>query len=244
MRDKLYEIADAVADTTDGARQAIAGAMTSAAEAIQSGAQSIADNSGEKKMAVSLKKGGKVSLKKIAPNMTNMRVGLGWKERATDGAKFDLDVSLFMLNARGKVVTDNHFIFYNNELSPCGSVHHLGDNTTGNDGGGDAEQVLVSLNDVPETVTKIAIVVTIDEWKKRQQNFGMVSDAYISVTDADTGEEVCRYDLSEDFSGETALIMAEVYRHNGEFKFGAVGQGYVGGLRPLAEGYGVDLEDE
>lgn len=191
-------------------------------------------------MSVSLQKGGNVSLEKVAPGMTDVLIGLGWDARATDGAAFDLDASLFMLGDQGKVRGDADFIFYNNLKSACGSVEHLGDNLTG-DGEGDDEQVKVLLNQVPADVQKFVVGVTIHDAEARKQNFGQVSNAFIRLVNQQTNEEVARYDLSEDYSTETALLFGELYRHNDDWKFRAVGQGFAGGLRPMAQQYGVNV---
>lgn len=191
-------------------------------------------------MAVSLAKGGNVSLSKEAPGLTAIIVGLGWDPRATDGQAFDLDGSVFMLNSDGKVRSDSDFIFYNNKTSADGSVAHQGDNTTGQ-GEGDDETVIVDLSKVPADVDKIAVAVTIHEADVRGQNFGQVSKAYIRVMNKDGGSEIARYDLSEDASTDTAMIFGEVYRNGSDWKFRAVGQGYAGGLAPLAKNYGVNV---
>jgi tellurium resistance protein TerD len=191
-------------------------------------------------MAISLSKGGNVNLSKSAPGLSNVVVGLGWDARATDGAGFDLDGSAFLLNAAGKVRADSDFIFYNNKKSACASVEHAGDNTTGA-GDGDDETVKVALDKVPADVQRIAFCVTIHEAEVRRQNFGMVSSAYIRVVNAAGGVEIARYDLSEDASTETAMTFGELYRHNGEWKFKAIGQGYAGGLGALASGFGVNV---
>jgi len=191
-------------------------------------------------MAVSLQKGGNVSLDKAAPGMTKIMLGLGWDERSTDGAEFDLDASIFLLSDQGKVRNDQDFIFYNNLSSPCGSVVHQGDNRTGA-GDGDDESVKVDLSKVPADVQKISVTVTIHDAESRNQNFGQVSNAFIRVVNDENNEEVARYDLSEDYSIETAMIFGELYRHNGEWKFKAVGQGYQGGLRAMASDYGINL---
>lgn len=191
-------------------------------------------------MAVSLQKGGNVSLEKVAPGMTNCLLGLGWDSRATDGADFDLDASVFMLNAEGKVKADNGFIFFNNLVSECKSVEHTGDNLTG-EGEGDDESIKVSLKDIPADITKVVVAVTIHEAESRKQNFGQVSNAFIRIVNSSSNEEVARYDLSEDYSIETALIFGELYRHNNEWKFKAIGQGFEGGLAPLARQYGVSV---
>ena len=191
-------------------------------------------------MAVSLSKGGNVSLSKEDPNLKNVLIGLGWDVRATDGADFDLDASVFLTNEAGRVRSDQDFIFYNNLRSSDGSVEHTGDNRTGV-GEGDDEAVKVALDRVPTDVAKIAVAVTIHDGESRRQNFGMVSNAFIRVVNSDSGVELARYDLSEDASTETAMIFGEVYRHNNEWKFRAVGQGYEGGLGPLARNFGVNV---
>ncbi|AAF11769.1 TerD family protein [Deinococcus radiodurans] len=191
-------------------------------------------------MAVSLSKGGNVSLSKEAPGLTGIVVGLGWDPRATDGQAFDLDGSVFLLDAGGKVRGDSDFIFYNNKTSSDGSVEHTGDNTTGA-GEGDDETVKIDLSKVPADVDKIAVCVTIHEAETRNQNFGQVSKAYIRVMNQTGGAEIARYDLSEDASTDTAMIFGEVYRHGSDWKFKAVGQGYAGGLAPLARNYGVNV---
>ena len=191
-------------------------------------------------MAVSLSKGGNVSVSKEEPGIEQVTVGLGWDARATDGQDFDLDASCFMLGANGKVRSDSDFIFYNNLKSADGSVEHTGDNRTGA-GEGDDETINVDLLKVPTDVSKLAVAVTIHEADTRKQNFGMVSNAYIRVLNQKTGKEVARYDLSEDASTNTAMIFGELYRHNNEWKFKAVGQGYDGGLGPLAKNFGVNV---
>jgi tellurium resistance protein TerD len=190
-------------------------------------------------MAVSLSKGGNVNLSKEAPGLTNIVIGLGWDVRATDGAAFDLDASAFILTAEGKVRSDSDFIFYNNLKSADGSIEHTGDNTTG-EGEGDDEQVKVALPGVPAEVDKLAVAVTIHDAETRGQNFGMVSDAFIRVVNEANGSEIARYDLSEDASTETAMIFGELYRNGSDWKFRAVGQGFAGGLAPLARTFGVN----
>jgi tellurium resistance protein TerD len=191
-------------------------------------------------MAVSLSKGGNVSLSKEAPGLKAVRVGLGWDTRVTDGSAFDLDASVFLLNEGGKVRSDADFVFYNNREGGGGSVVHQGDNTTG-EGSGDDEVVAVTLDQLPADVNKLSFAVTIHEADGRRQNFGMVSNAFIRVLNADGGTEIARYDLSEDASTETAMIFGELYRHNGEWKFKAIGQGFAGGLGPLARSMGVNV---
>lgn len=191
-------------------------------------------------MAVSLSKGGNVSLSKEDPGLKKLLVGLGWDARSTDGADFDLDASMFMLKDDGKVRGDQDFIFYNNKTSSDGSVEHLGDNRTG-EGAGDDEQILIDLSQVPQEVQKMVVGVTIHEAEGRKQNFGMVSAAFIRMVNNDTDNEIARYDLSEDASTEAAMLFGEIYRHNGEWKFRAVGQGFNGGLGPMAQSYGVNV---
>lgn len=191
-------------------------------------------------MAISLSKGGNVSLTKAEPGIEKVTVGLGWDARATDGADFDLDASCFMLGANGKVRSDNDFIFYNQPASLDGSVIHKGDNRTGS-GEGDDESIEVDLTKVPADVEKLAITVTIHEAAERRQNFGMVNNAYVRIVNQASGKEVARFDLSEDASTNTAMIFAELYRHSGEWKFKAIGQGFDGGLGPMAKNYGVNV---
>jgi tellurium resistance protein TerD len=191
-------------------------------------------------MSVTLSKGGNVSLSKAEPGLRKIHIGLGWDVRATDGVDFDLDASLFMLASTGRVRSDSDFIFYNNLRSSDGSVEHTGDNLTG-EGEGDDESIKVTLDQVPADVDKLAVTVTIHEADARHQNFGMVDNAFIRVVNDESGTEIVRYDLSEDASTETAMIFGEVYRHSGEWKFRAVGQGYSGGLAPLASNFGVNV---
>jgi tellurium resistance protein TerD len=191
-------------------------------------------------MGVSLSKGGNVSLDKVAPGLKKVVIGLGWDARGTDGADFDLDASLFMVKADGRVRSDSDFIFYNNPKSAEGSIEHTGDNRTGA-GEGDDEQIKVDLSRVPNDVSKLVVSVTIHEAESRRQNFGMVSSAFIRLVNQDNDQEVVRYDLSEDASTEAAMIFGEVYRHNNEWKFRAVGQGFNGGLGPLAKSMGVNV---
>lgn len=191
-------------------------------------------------MGVSLQKGGNVSLDKVAPGMTKLLIGLGWDERSTDGVEFDLDASIFLLKSDGKVRGDNDFIFYNKLTSDCGSIEHQGDNRTGA-GEGDDESVKVNLSSVPQEVSKVSVVVTIHDAQARNQNFGQVTNAFIRLVNDETNEEVARYDLSEDYSIETAMIFGDVYRHSGEWKFKAIGQGYEGGLSALAKGFGINI---
>jgi tellurium resistance protein TerD len=191
-------------------------------------------------VGVSLSKGGNVSLSKSEPGLKRILIGLGWDTRETAGADFDLDASLFMVGAGGRVRSDQDFIFYNNLRSADGSVEHTGDNLTGV-GEGDDESIKVNLDTVPGDVEKLAVTVTIHDADARMQNFGQVSNAFIRVVNEESGNEIVRYDLSEDASTETAMIFGEVYRHGGEWKFRAVGQGYAGGLGPLARSFGVNV---
>lgn len=191
-------------------------------------------------MAVSLSKGGNVSLSKEVPGLTAIIVGLGWDARVTDGSGFDLDASAFLLNEAGKIRSDVDFIFYNNKTSSDGSVVHQGDNQTGS-GDGDDETVAIDLAKVPADVQKVAFSVTIHEAEARKQNFGQVGNAYIRVVNKADGKEIARYDLSEDYSTETAMIFGELYRNGAEWKFKAIGQGFAGGLGPLAKNFGVNI---
>ncbi|MFS0780477.1 TerD family protein [Bacillus sp. 1P06AnD] len=191
---------------------------------------------------VSLTKGQKVDLTKTNPGLSHVMVGLGWDVNKYDGGQsFDLDASVFLLNANGKVQGAEDFIFYNNTAGANGSVVHTGDNLTG-DGDGDDEQVKISIKDVPFHIERIAFAVTIHEAETRNQNFGMVSNSFIRVVDQDSKQELIRYDLGEDFSIETAVVVGEIYRHNGEWKFSAVGSGYQGGLAALCRDYGLEIE--
>ena len=196
-------------------------------------------------MAVSLKKGGKISLAKVAEDagigggLTNILVGLGWDVNRYDGgAQFDLDAAAFMLAGTGKVRSTDDFIFYNQTKGP--GIEHLGDNRTG-EGEGDDEVIKVDLNTIPADVERVSFTVTIDQGAERNQNFGMVENSYIRVLDAATGTELVRYDLGEDFSVETAVVVADLYRHNGEWKFNAIGSGFSGGLAALCQNFGVDI---
>ena len=190
-------------------------------------------------MAISLSKGGNVSLSKEDPTLDEIMIGLGWDARATDGADFDLDASAFLLTTSGKVRNDADFCFYNNK-NVGEAVIHQGDNRTG-EGEGDDEQIKITLSKLPADIDKIAIAVTIHEAEARRQSFGQVSNAFIRLVNQKTGAEVVRYDLAEDASVETALILGEVYRHGSDFKFRAVGQGFKGGLGPLATNFGVSV---
>ncbi|MFU8925667.1 TerD family protein [Acinetobacter puyangensis] len=191
-------------------------------------------------MAISLNKGGNLSLSKTDPNLVRILIGLGWDERSTDGASFDLDASAFLLTSSGKVRGDHDFIFYNQLKSQDGSVEHTGDNRSGQ-GDGDDESVLVDLSKVSPEIEKIAVTVTIHDAQTRHQNFGQIANAFIRIVNQDNGIEIVRFDLGEDYSTETAMVFGEVYRHNGEWKFRAVGQGYTGGLGAMCQQYGIQI---
>jgi len=192
-------------------------------------------------MAVNLKKGQKVDLTKGNPGLSKLLIGLGWDVNKYDGGEaFDLDAEVFLLGADGKVTSDADFVFFNNLKHPSGSVEHMGDNRTG-EGEGDDEQVKVDLSKVPANIEKIDFTVTIYDADTRKQNFGQVSNAYIRVVDDSKNEELIRYDLGEDFSIETSVIVGELYRHNGEWKFNALGSGFAGGLEALGKNYGVSI---
>jgi tellurium resistance protein TerD len=192
-------------------------------------------------MAISLQKGGNVNLSKTDPNLKQVLLGLGWDARATDGVDFDLDASIFMVTESGKVRSDSDFIFYGQLRSPCGAIEHTGDNRTGA-GDGDDEALKIKLDQVPAAITRLVVAVTIHEAQGRKQNFGMVHDAFIRLMNIETNVEITRFDLSEDYSTETAMIFGEIYRYGGEWKFKAVGQGYAGGLRALAIQHGVNVQ--
>jgi tellurium resistance protein TerD len=191
-------------------------------------------------MSVALTKGGNVSLSKSAPNLTSIAVGLGWDARSTTGADFDLDASALLTGESGKVLGDSYFVFFNNLKSPDGSVEHTGDNLTG-EGEGDDEIINVELPSVPNEVQKIVFTVSIYDAEQRQQAFGQVTNAYIRVVNRADGNELARYDLTEDAATETAMIFGEVYRRDNEWKFRAVGQGYASGLRGIALDFGVNV---
>ena len=189
-------------------------------------------------MGVSLAKGGNVSLTKEAPGLTNVLVGLGWDVRTTTGADYDLDASAIMLSAAGKVISDQHFVFFNNLVSPDGTVEHTGDNLTG-EGEGDDEQVKVNLASLAAEADKVVFPVSIYDADARSQSFGQVRNAFIRVVNAADQKELARYDLTEDASTETAMIFGELYRHGAEWKFRAIGQGYASGLQGIAADFGV-----
>ena len=191
-------------------------------------------------MGVSLAKGGNVSLTKAAPNLSAVSVGLGWDVRATTGADFDLDASALMLVRSGKVMSDQHFVFFNNLKSPDGSVEHTGDNLTG-EGEGDDESINVNLTGVPAECERIVFPVSIYDADNRQQNFGQVRNAFIRIVNRSDGNELARFDLTEDASTETAMVFGELYRNGADWKFRAVGQGYASGLSGIARDYGVNV---
>ena len=192
-------------------------------------------------MAITLSKGQKVSLTKENPGLKNIVVGLGWDTNKYDGGfDFDLDSAAFLLGENDKVNSDSDFIFYNNLKHSSGAVQHLGDNLTG-EGDGDDEQVKLDLSLVPQNVNKIAFTVTIHEAQERRQNFGQVNNSYVRVVNADTNQELLKYELGEDFSIETAVVVCEIYRHNGEWKFNALGSGFEGGLEALCKNFGVNV---
>ncbi len=190
-------------------------------------------------MGISLSKGQRVSLDKISPGLEAVLVGLGWDVKKTDtGSDFDIDVSVFMLGQNDKLLSDNHFVFYNNLKSPdpdhC--VEHMGDNLTGA-GEGDDEVILVNLTKIPGDIQKLVFVVTIHQADKRGQNFGQVENAFVRLVDVKTKQEVLRYDLTEDYSIETAIIVAEIYKKDGQWRMSAIGSGYQGGLQAILNRY-------
>lgn len=189
---------------------------------------------------INLSKGQKIDLTKTNPGLTNVLVGLGWDtNRYSGGEDFDLDASAFLVDANGNALNEKCFIFYNNLQSEDGSVIHTGDNRTG-EGDGDDEQLIVKLKEVPSSVQKVVFTVTIHEADERKQNFGQVSNAFIRIVNEDTNEEIMRYDLGEDFSIETALVVGEIYRYNNEWKFNAIGSGFQGGLASLIKEFGLN----
>ncbi|MCG7409677.1 TerD family protein [Paenibacillus sp. ACRRX] len=192
-------------------------------------------------MAISLQKGQKIDLTKGNPGLTKVVVGLGWDTNKYDGGKdFDLDATVFLLNNGGKVASEKDFVFYGNTQNSNQSVVHTGDNRTG-EGEGDDEQIKVDLANIPAEVDKVSFCITIHEADTRSQNFGQVSNAFVRIVNEQSGEELIRYDLGEDFSVETAIVVAELYRHGGEWKFSAVGSGYRDGLAGLCRDFGLDV---
>lgn len=193
-------------------------------------------------MPISLKKGQKVDLTKDNPGLKKVVVGLGWDiNRFDTGGDFDLDAAAFVLGNDGKVLSSDDFVFYGNLKHKSGAVEHLGDNLTGA-GEGDDEQIKINLSTIPDNISKIAFTATIYEAEERRQNFGQVNNAFIRIYDEETGEELLKYDLAEDFSIETAVVFGELYKNGGEWKFNAIGCGYQGGLAALCQSYGVDIE--
>ena len=192
-------------------------------------------------MPINLSKGQKVDLTKGNASLKHIMVGLGWDVNAFDsGADFDLDASAFMCGANGKCPTEKEFVFYGNLVHPSESVKHMGDNLTG-EGDGDDEQIRIDLSKIPANISKVAFTVTIYDAETRRQNFGQVSNAFIRIVDETTNQELIRYDLGEDFSIETAVVVGELYRHDGEWKFNAIGSGFQGGLAALCGHYGIDV---
>ena len=193
-------------------------------------------------MAVNLSKGQKVDLTKTNPGLKELLVGLGWQTNRYDGGfDFDLDAAAFLLGANGRVPSDKEFIFYGNLEHSSGSVKHSGDNLKGGEGVKDDEQIIIDLSKVPANIERIAFTVTIYDHETRKQNFGQVNNAFIRIVDNATNKELIRYDLGEDFSIETAVVVGELYRNNGEWKFNAVGSGWEGGLRALCLNFGVNV---
>ncbi len=192
-------------------------------------------------MAISLQKGQKVDLTKTNPGLAKLIIGLGWDTNKYDGGfDFDLDAAAFLLGENTKVSTEADFIFYNNKEHSSASVIHQGDNLTGL-GDGDDEIILIDLSKVPANIHKIDFTVTIHEADSRKQNFGMISNAYIRVIDEAKNEELLRYDLGEDFSVETAVVVGELYRNGSEWKFNAIGSGFQGGLAALCNNFGIQI---
>ena len=193
-------------------------------------------------MPINLQKGQKISLTKDNPKLKNLIVGLGWDTNRFDGgSEFDLDAEVFLIGENGKSPSPEDFVFYGNLKHKSGAVEHLGDNRTG-EGEGDDEQIKVDLSKVPSNISRIVFTVTIYEADIRRQNFGQVSNSFIRIVDEDKNQEIVHYDLGEDFSIETAVVVGEIYRHNGDWKFNAVGSGFQGGLAALCGNYGIEVE--
>lgn len=191
-------------------------------------------------MPISLTKGQKVDLTKGNPSLKKILIGLGWDTNHYDGqADFDLDAAAFALGDNGKAIVPEDFVFYNNLKHRSGAIEHMGDNLTGGSEGDD-EQIKVDLSIMPPEITRVAFTVTIYEAEARRQNFGQVSNAFIRIVDETTGQELIRYDLGEDFSIETAVVVGEIYKHNNDWKFNAIGSGFQGGLAALCANYGVE----
>ncbi|MEH3001490.1 TerD family protein [Bacillus pumilus] len=192
-------------------------------------------------MAIQLSKGQRVDLTKTNPGLTKVMIGLGWDtNKYSGGAEFDLDASAFLVDANNRCQQDTDFVFYNNLQHPSGSVTHTGDNRTG-EGDGDDEQILVDFSKIPANIDRIGITVTIHDAETRSQNFGQVSNAFVRVVNEEGGEELIRFDLGEDFSIETAVVVCELYRHGSDWKFNAIGSGFSGGLAALCQNYGLEL---
>lgn len=191
--------------------------------------------------SINLSKGQRIDLTKTNPGLTRVIIGLGWDTNRYDGGQdFDLDASAFLTDGSGKATQDLDFIFYNNLVHPSGAVEHTGDNRTG-EGDGDDEQIKIDFSKVPANIERIAITVTIHDADRRNQNFGQVSNAFARVLNEDNSEEILRYDLGEDFSVETAVVICELYKHNGDWKFNAVGSGFSGGLAALCRNFGLQV---
>ncbi|MDM5296867.1 TerD family protein [Bacillus pumilus] len=192
-------------------------------------------------MAIQLSKGQRVDLTKTNPGLTKVMIGLGWDtNKYSGGAEFDLDASAFLVDANNRCHQDTDFVFYNNLQHPSGSVTHTGDNRTG-EGDGDDEQILVDFSKIPANIDRIGITVTIHDAETRSQNFGQVSNAFVRVVNEEGGEELIRFDLGEDFSIETAVVVCELYRHGSDWKFSAIGSGFSGGLAALCQNYGLEV---
>lgn len=190
-------------------------------------------------MAIDLSKGGRINLEKEAPGLKKLHLGLGWDLRKTDGADFDLDASVLMLDEADKAIGSEGFVFYNAKQSGCGSVVHQGDNLTG-EGDGDDEVITVNLETLQANVNKLLVAVTIHEADSRNQNFGLVDNAFIRIANQDTGEDIARYDLTEDYSSETSLIFAEIYKKDDQWRAVAKGDGFAGGLSAFLSTYGLN----
>ncbi|MER0141922.1 TerD family protein [Bacillus safensis subsp. safensis] len=192
-------------------------------------------------MAIQLSKGQRVDLTKTNPGLTKVMIGLGWDtNKYSGGVEFDLDASAFLVDANNRCQQDTDFVFYNNLQHPSGSVTHTGDNRTG-EGDGDDEQILVDFSKIPANIDRIGITVTIHDAEARSQNFGQVSNAFVRVVNEEGGEELIRFDLGEDFSIETAVVVCELYRHGSDWKFNAIGSGFSGGLAALCQNYGLEV---
>lgn len=192
-------------------------------------------------MSINLTKGQKVDLTKGNAGLKTMMIGLGWDTNKYDGGfDFDLDAAAFLVGANGKVPSQEEFVFYGNLMHKSGSVEHMGDNLTG-EGDGDDEQIKVDLTKIPTNVDKVVFTVTIYDSDVRKQNFGQISNAYIRIVNESNNQELIRYDLGEDFSIETAVVVGEIYRHGAEWKFNAVGSGFQGGLAALCANFGIDV---